>query len=330
MHPEPNAIRLAVPAKINLFLRVGPLAADGFHPLASWMVTVGMFDELRLTSGDSPDAEAGDRGEHADAPAGLVLRCDDRAVPTDGRNLVAKAVSALAAASPAAAERLRERGVTADLMKRIPSGGGLGGGSADAAAALVGLDRLWNLALPLDQLAALGASVGSDVAVFVHALNGPVGGGSYWCEGRGERVSPLPAPAPRAALLILPPLPVSTPAVYRRFDKLARPTPPAPSPSTVAAWSRLPALDLLNLLENDLEPPAFALAPSLATLRDQAERTLGRPVRMSGSGSTLFTLYDGRPEAEAAATMLKSDVPRGGDGPAFRAVAVALGPPPAG
>ncbi len=361
-HAESRSLDLAVPAKINLFLKVGPRSADGYHPLASWMVTVGLFDRLRLTVGrdesesgrgagpaggvpmparpEGPGGVAGGRGLGGEPPgassggerlagaafnplpAGVSLRCDDPAVPADGRNLIAKAVAALVAASLLAAERLGG-GLSIDLQKRIPSGGGLGGGSADAAATLVGLDRLWHLGLSTAALADLAAAVGSDVPVFVHALHG-AGSGSYFCEGRGERITPLPPPSARWAVLLLPDLSVSTAAAYRRFDDLNQPagSPAAPRhlrDRPMSEWSTLPARDLLAALENDLEPPAFALAPALADLRRAAEDRLNRPVRMSGSGSTLFTLYDGRDEAEAAA--------RESDRPSLRPVAVVLGPP---
>ena len=364
-HAENSSLDLAVPAKINLFLKVGPKSADGYHPLASWMVTVGLFDRLRLTVGrdesesgrgagpeggvpmparpEGPGGVAGGRGLGGEPPgassggerlagaainplpAGVSLRCDDPAVPADGRNLIAKAVAALIAASPAAADRLGG-GLSIDLEKRIPSGGGLGGGSADAAATLVGLDRLWHLGLPTAALADLAAAVGSDVPVFVHALHG-AGPGSYFCEGRGERITPLPPPSARWAVLLLPDLSVSTAAAYRRFDDLAPhadvPAPPAAPPRLrdrpMSEWSTLPARDLLAALENDLEPPAFALAPALADLRRAAEDRLNRPFRMSGSGSTLFTLYDGRDEAEAAAVACDQLL-------GARAVAVALCP----
>ena len=346
-----RSIEYVVPAKLNLFLKVGPASADGFHPLASWFVTVGLFDQLRLSTGGEMDecesgAEAGppggvDRPARPEGPgraggvggeptggassagagtfplpAGLALRCDDPSVPTDGRNLVAKAVAALVAANPSAAKLLRG-GLTLDLVKKIPSGGGLGGGSADAAAALVGLDRLWNLGLSTTDLATLAGPVGSDVPFFIHALHQPAGGPaptpSGLCEGRGERFTPLPAPAARWAVLLLPDLAVSTAAAYRRFDDLAPPAghPPASVPAGLRSvpperWGDLCAADLLAALENDLEAPAFALAPALSALRRAAERLLNRPVRMSGSGSTLFTLYDHHPGAEAAASACAS------------------------
>jgi len=115
-------------------------------------------------------------------------------------------------------------------------------------------------------------------------------------------VRPIPAPAARWAVLVLPAIHMPTPAVYKRFDQMN-----LGDPATLRdepdwkSWTQLPALDLLPLLVNDLEPPAFAISPDLAALRQSIEQSLGQPVRMSGSGSSLFTLYDHEPDAAAAA-----------------------------
>src|SRR3954463_3585034 len=135
-------MRVPAPAKINLHLRVGPRReADGFHPLLTWMTTVALFDTLTLVRRPSDVAARGDRDP-------FVLSCDEPSLPTDGRNLVVKAATALVdAAGSSPSTRTGEGstgaglpGVSAFLAKRIPSGAGLGGGSSDAAAALVGLN----------------------------------------------------------------------------------------------------------------------------------------------------------------------------------------------
>lgn len=298
----PNPLTLLAPAKLNLFLSVGPPTPDGFHPLASWFVTVGLSDRLTFR----PTAA------YARGPGGAVtIECDDPSIPTDGRNLVARAADALLAATDAGSPRPR---FAVTIEKGIPHGGGLGGGSSDAAAALVALDRLWSLGLTTGRLAAIGAAVGSDVPFFVHALH--AGRPSALCQGRGEVVTPVPPPRPSAALLILPDLPVPTPAVFRRFDELhgfatesprpVAPVAPPPGFASVApdGWVAWPADELLARASNDLESPAFDLHPRLVALRDDAERRLGRPVRMSGSGATLFTLYDEPEQADEAAASI--------------------------
>jgi 4-diphosphocytidyl-2-C-methyl-D-erythritol kinase len=276
-------LRVAAPAKINLHLRVGPPAANGFHPLESWMVTVGLFDNLEFTHTPSP---------------GVHLTCDDPALPTDASNLVVKCATALLDAAGLSSST----GLSIHLRKRIPAGAGLGGGSSDGAVTLLALNRFLDLHWPPDRLAQIANHFGSDLAFFCH-------GPSSICTGRGEIVRPTPRPKPRHALLILPPIHMPTPAVYRRFDELlpihhssfiTHPSPGYPE------WSNLPSCDLLPRLVNDLEPPAFSLSPALATLRARASEILeNRIVRMSGSGSSLFTLFDSADEAETSARRIR-------------------------
>ena len=306
----PPPLRLSPPAKINLHLRVGPPAADGFHPLLSWMVTVGLHDTLTLT----PSGEAS-------FPPAVRLICDDPALPCDRGNLVVRAGHKLA---EALGKRSMQMGgaagslcdVTAALQKRIPTGAGLGGGSSDGAIALQGLNRLWNAGWDPDELAVLSAELGSDLPFFFH-------GPSSICSGRGQFVRPTPAPAARWAILALPGIHMPTPAVYRRFDEMGLGNllrwNDEPAWST---WAALPAIELLPLLVNDLEAPAFAINPDLGRLRMEIEQLLGRPVRMSGSGSSLFTLYDTEPEAIAAGQRVGSEA-------GLRALAVEVAPTPA-
>jgi 4-diphosphocytidyl-2C-methyl-D-erythritol kinase len=189
--------------------------------------------------------------------------------------------------------RLRAR-----LTKRIPTGAGLGGGSSDGARALQAVNRLWRTDRPADELSAFAARFGSDLPFF---LFGP----SSVCTGRGEVVRTVAPPRPRWAVLVLPPVHMPTPDVYRRFDEmgLGRESDVAGEPDW-AEWALLDASGLLPRLVNDLEPAAFSLRPDLGGLRQEMERALGRPVRMSGSGSSLFTLYDTPDEAREAARTL--------------------------
>ena len=154
-----GGVECLAPAKLNVFLEVLGKRADGYHELETLMVVVDLYDTLRVI----------------DDPGGAIaLRCDDPSLPTGRENLVVRA-----------AERLREasgieRGATIDLLKAIPAQAGLGGGSSDAAAALLALDRLWNLQTPPDRLDALAGEIGSDVAFFLHPP-------AALCRGRGER-----------------------------------------------------------------------------------------------------------------------------------------------
>jgi 4-diphosphocytidyl-2-C-methyl-D-erythritol kinase len=195
------------------------------------------------------------------------------------------------------------------LAKRIPVGAGLGGGSSDAALALVGLNRLWGAGWSAERLSDFAARFGSDVPFFVAAGFGTP---SAACSGRGEVVRPVPRPGPKWAVLVLPPFPLATRDVYARFDEMGLGSDRDVDPAGGAgpdwqSWSGLGAERLLPRLVNDLESAAFSLSPQLAALRAGVEQTAGRVVRMSGSGSSLFTLFDAdeagaaRAAAEAAA-----------------------------
>lgn len=330
-------MRVFSPAKINLHLRVGPKQSDGFHPLVTWMVTVGLFDTLDFT---------------LDTAGRVHLSCTDPTLPVDERNLIVRAARLLqteptkscggekSVPNAAAGRRVEasgaahfesrptesalrradgseaySRGVAIHLTKRIPLGGGLGGGSSNAAYTLMALNDLWELHCPRRRLSEHAASLGSDVPFFIE-------GSSSICTGRGEITSRVNPPAARWVVLMLPglidgsqdssftPMSMPTPAVYRQFDAMY--TGPA-----LAGWDEpvewmqqqnLSAEELLQLLRNDLEPPAFVLAPELGRLRQTVEALVARPVRMSGSGSSLFTLFDEQRLAEDAAFVIQRDL----------------------
>jgi 4-diphosphocytidyl-2-C-methyl-D-erythritol kinase len=190
--------------------------------------------------------------------------------------------------------------IRAMLQKRIPMGAGLGGGSSDAARTLLGLNQLWGCGRAADVLSAFAARFGSDLPFFFH-------GPSSICRGRGEIVSPIGKPTPRWAVLVLPEITMPTAEVYRRFDEmgLGREHDLTDEPDW-NHWLGLKSLDLLPRLINDLEAAAFAISPELGELRNRHERLLGRIVRMSGSGSSLFTLFDEEAEAKNASELLQT------------------------
>ncbi len=269
---------IKTPAKINLHLRVGPPRADGFHPLMTWMVTIGLADSLEFSKHTEP-------GE-------IAMTCSDASLPCDDRNLVVRAAKLI--------RQNPEQSVRIHLEKIVPHGGGLGGGSSDAAATLVALNRFWNLRKSYADLAELAGRLGSDIPFFFH-------GPSSVCRGRGEIVRPIAPPAlARWVLLILPELSMPTPAVYREFDamKLGSDQHVEIEPDW-DRWALLPSVELLGELVNDLEAPAFGIEPRLALLREQIEQKLARTVRMSGSGSSLFTLYDTAEECESGRKLIQ-------------------------
>jgi 4-diphosphocytidyl-2-C-methyl-D-erythritol kinase len=276
---NPVVMRLSAPAKINLHLRVAPPGTDGFHPLLSWMCTVGLFDTLEISAPASI------------APSEIQLSCNVPDLACDESNLIVRAGRALAESTgnPSLTARIH-------LTKRIPIGGGLGGGSSDAAATLQGLNRLWDLRKSAEELSSIASQLGSDVPFFLH-------GPSCIARGRGEVLQRIDPPRARWALLILPEISMPTPAVYRKFDEmnLGQDLNAGEEPQW-QDWIGRSANQLSPKLINDLEVPAFALASALGQLRADLEQFLSRVVRMSGSGSTLFTLFDDRDAAELAAT----------------------------
>ena len=312
-------MRLLAPAKINLHLRVGTRRDDGFHPLLTWMCTVGLFDTLTLEAAPerAPMAgRAGAPGAYSTGGSGIRFDCDRNDLPRDEGNLVVRVANAFA--TELHAERVVTP-VSVTLAKRIPVGAGLGGGSSDAAWTLVGLSRLWDAGWAADRLSGFAARFGSDVPFFVAAaFRSP----SAACAGRGEVVRPLPPPGPKWAVLVLPSFGLSTRDVYARFDelRLGYDRDVASGPDW-HRWAGLGAAQLLPLLVNDLEPAAFSVSPPLAALREEVERTAGRVVRMSGSGSSLFTLFDAG-EADAASAAARRIAGRN----AVTAVAVPLAP----
>ncbi len=272
-------LTLEAPAKINLRLLVGPRRPDGYHPLRSLMVAL-------------------------DAPRDRV-----RVETARERAVVCPGVEGAANLAWTALDELeREAGrplpLRVEIDKAIPARAGLGGGSSDAAAVLVGADALLGLGLGPARLERVAARVGSDVPFFVR-------GGAQWAEGRGEALSP--ARAPRfAALLTMPDAGLSTGVVYARFDE-DPPPPPAGGDEPPAA---MPAL--AGWLRNDLWPAARALAPGLAD-REAALRAAGAPaVLLCGSGACMAGIFEDRAAAEAAAERL--------DAPGFRAVASPAAP----
>jgi 4-diphosphocytidyl-2-C-methyl-D-erythritol kinase len=266
----------AAPAKVNLFLHVVGRRADGYHLLDSLAVFPAAGDVLRATAAD--DLTLGVEGPFA---AGLAAEAD---------NLVLRAGRALAALAGVAP---RARLV---LVKNLPVASGIGGGSADAAAALRLLGRLWGVAVPEADLVALALRLGADVPVCLAAPRPARMGGV------GEVLADAPALPPFGMVLVNPGVAVSTPAVFR-----AR-TGPFSAPAALPdLWPDAAALARsLAALANDLEPPAVALQPvigdTLAALRATPGCLLAR---MSGSGATCFGLFTDTAAAATAAEGLR-------------------------
>ncbi len=286
--PTPGgSLTVQAPAKLNLSLAVLARRADGFHEIESLMVPVSLADTLHVRSTE----QAGVRlrvtfeGELAAGP-GRALARD---VPADGRNLVVRAAERLA----------REAGVTTgldvDLVKRIPSGAGLGGGSSDAAAVLMAAARLWSLDWPADRLARIGAEIGSDVPWFF-------AGGPAIASGRGERIDRVAGLPPLAAVIACPSTGLSTAAVYGRCVPDASRRGEAARLAVALSSGGLQAG--LPFMSNALEPPARSLSPEVDGLLEALDRAGGFAPRLTGSGSACFTLSRTTGEAEDIAARI--------------------------
>ncbi|MFZ4410140.1 MAG: 4-(cytidine 5'-diphospho)-2-C-methyl-D-erythritol kinase [Paracraurococcus sp.] len=262
------------PAKVNLYLHVTGRRADGYHLLDSLAVFGPAADTLAL-------APAADLSLALDGPFGGALAAEPD-------NLVLRAARALAAAAGVPAR------AALALTKRLPIASGIGGGSADAAAALRGLDRLWGLGFGAARLAAIAAPLGADIPVCVAARPARMA-------GVGELLSAAPAIPQCGLLLVNPGVALATPAVFK-----ARAGSFTPAAELPAGWPDAVAMARdLAALRNDLEPPAIALCPVvaevLAALRGLPHCLLAR---MSGSGATCFGLFPDAAAARAAAALV--------------------------
>jgi 4-diphosphocytidyl-2-C-methyl-D-erythritol kinase len=271
------------PAKVNLFLHVGPVDAGGYHPLASLVAFADIGD--RITVAPSERLSLTVEGPFAAELAG----------PAD--NLILRALRALGDAAG-----IGEPPLTVTLDKRLPIAAGLGGGSSDAGAALKLARDVLALDLTDDALADIAATIGADGPMCLHAR-------TAWAEGRGERLTPEPRLPSLPALLINPGVASPTGEVYRAFD--AGPPAAADRPPPPAGWTIAAAVDWLAAQRNDLQAPAVARAPAIAeALAAAADLPDVRLVRMSGSGATVFALFDTPAAARLAAGWMATNRPR--------------------
>jgi len=284
-----QSVTVRVPAKVNVQLAVGGRRGDGFHGLASVFFAVGLYDEVTVTRSDRLRI--------------TVAGTDATHVPTDGGNLAAKAAALLAARHGIAPS---DAAVRMHIAKDIPVAGGMAGGSADAAAALVACDALWGTGASREDLAGLAAELGSDVPF---ALLGGVALG----EGRGEVLTPVPVGGTFHWVFAVADGGLSTPAVYGECDRLrelaggsgeTQVPAPAADPALLSALRAGDAAALGAALSNDLQPAALSLRPALArTLRAGSEAgAIGSLV--SGSGPTCAFLAKDAETARAVADAL--------------------------
>jgi 4-diphosphocytidyl-2-C-methyl-D-erythritol kinase len=287
---EQRSVTVRAPAKVNLHLGVGRPRNDGFHPLDTVFQAVGLFDDVRAS--DGAGTVAVEPAEYL--PPGVL---GDLAGWED--NIVGHAARLLATT---AEDQTILPPVDLVIEKRIPVAGGMAGGSADAAAALVALDRLWELETADDVLLDLAGQLGSDVPF---ALVGGTARGS----GRGEVLHGVPDPATWWWVVVPAAEGLSTPAVYRRFDEMFPDAPetPASSAAVVAALASGIPEHLAAALHNDLEAPALDLRPELGDLIAHGEAEGALRGMVSGSGPTVLFLCASGDHARALADQMQGD-----------------------
>lgn len=271
-----STVVLEAPAKLNLFLRVLAREADGWHGVETLYCRVGLADELRLErkegSGITLEVSGADTGP---AEENLAVRAAEMVLGATGRKF----------------------GLHLALTKRIPVRAGLGGGSSDAAAALRGVNQLAGNAVPSHELLQFGARLGSDVPFFLS------GGQLALAWGHGERMIAVPPLPPHPALLVIPPVGVSTPEAYALVDE-GRQT---------ATRRGAVALDLESLRSwggigrlsgNDFESPVFGRHPEVRAAFERLAGTHPLICRMTGSGSAIFAVYRSAGDRDDAASQL--------------------------
>jgi 4-diphosphocytidyl-2-C-methyl-D-erythritol kinase len=267
----PLSLCVVAPAKINLVLRILDRRPDGYHNLWSLMQTVQVEDQITIAL----------TGTHS----GVTLRCDDPSLKADRSNLVHRAAVAVLEQSE------RMEGVDITLAKRIPMGAGLGGGSSDAAATIIGLNRLLNLGWSADKMAHIGHTLGSDVPFFFFAPSATVA-------GRGERVVLVRIKGTRWVVLVNPGFPVETKWAYQQLSATrAGVVSLAQSHAMLEHAAELEWEQVLRATENDFEAPVFKAYPMLDEIKHRLLDHGAEAALLSGSGATVFGVF--RDEAKA-------------------------------
>ena len=271
-----KSVSLKPPAKLNLSLVVFDRGDDGYHELHTVMASISLHDDLQIRLSEK---------------AGIRLYCTGLPSPAGPQNLVYRAAELLAS------HALVQPDLDIYLNKFIPAGAGLGGGSSDAAAVLLGLNRLWDLNLQINELEKIAAELGSDVSFFLHA---PVA----YCSGRGQVVTKLPHRCRRPVLLIFSDVHAATKQVYQKYiyNKGAA----EEDMKRMQYFLRLGNLDgLLSQNINSLAPPALELFEPLEQLKQQLIELQIRPVHLAGSGSTFFVTGDSTDQISTWAHIIK-------------------------
>ena len=272
--PPLSVVTVSAPAKINLVLRILDRRADGYHNVWSIMQTVALEDELQIRL--------------APYRNDIQLRCDTEHLAADRSNLVYRAAAAVLDRAQ------RTTGLDIQLLKRIPMGAGLGGGSSDAAATILGLNRLFHLDWSIAQMAEVGQPLGSDVPFFLFAPSGVVA-------GRGEAVKSIVIGERRWVVLVNPGFGVETKWAYHELVKTREVVHPlSPMHADLDRQARATWAQLVAAAENDFEAPVFARHESLRRIKQTLLAHGAELALLSGSGATVFGLFDDESMARQA------------------------------
>jgi 4-diphosphocytidyl-2-C-methyl-D-erythritol kinase len=274
-------VKIRAPAKINVGLRIVGKRADGYHLIDTIMVPVSLYDEIFITK------LAPKKRRNSSL---LTLTCDNPAIPNGSGNLAYRAADLMLKGMDI------DQPVKIHINKNIPIGAGLGGGSSDAAATLMGLNRLLRLDYSVPSLKKLGLSLGADVPFFL-------GGKPARAQGVGERLSPITSLQWNWAVIVYPGFPVATGWVYRNFQ--AKLTKPIANTSIISLLKK--PVGQRRILVNDLETVTLARYPRITTIKKKLVEQGAAGALMSGSGSAVFGLFDSRGKAARAFTRLKKE-----------------------
>jgi 4-diphosphocytidyl-2-C-methyl-D-erythritol kinase len=271
---SPSEITVFAPAKINVILRILDRRADGFHNLWSIMQTVALEDEVQIRV----------RTDRQD----IRLTCDAAHLVVDQSNLVYRAAAVVLARAK------QSVGLDIELRKRIPMGAGLGGGSSDAAATIIGLNRLLQLEWSPAQMADAGQMLGSDVPFFLFAP-------SAFVTGRGETVRPVVVEGARWVVLVNPGFEVNTKWAYQELAATRTVvTPLSPALQELDRQSRVSWVQLIATAENDFEAPVFAAHGKLREIKRNLQAHGAEIALLSGSGATVFGVFADEAHARLA------------------------------
>jgi len=253
-----NALTLKANAKINLCLHITNIRQDGYHEIDSVFQSIDLFDLVTLKKADH-----------------ISVMCDAPFVPSGHKNICFKA-----------AERFKEKtninGVQIEIKKSIPSSAGMGGGSADAAAVIEGLDKLYDCGLSFQEKATIAASIGADVPFFLK-------GGCCRARGIGDVLSPLAQPFNHDIVIVKPNVGVSTPKAYQLFDE--RFSCGGSADGMIEAMAKKEEAQYINAVQNGLEACAFILAPKTKVVAAALLNAGAKTARVTGSGAAVFGIF---------------------------------------